>query len=102
LAVPVDFVVVDVSFISLKLVLPHLDRLIGPRATILALIKPQFEADRRNIKKGIVRDAAVHTAIRNDIAAFMTTLGWRPGRLMVSPILGGDGNREFFIEATRG
>jgi 23S rRNA (cytidine1920-2'-O)/16S rRNA (cytidine1409-2'-O)-methyltransferase len=102
LAMPVDFVVVDVSFISLKLVLPHLDRLIGPRATILALIKPQFEADRRNIKKGIVRDAAVHAAICDDIAAFMTTLGWRPGRLMESPILGGDGNREFFIEAARG
>ncbi|HEX8826953.1 MAG TPA: TlyA family RNA methyltransferase, partial [Xanthobacteraceae bacterium] len=102
LPVPVDFVVVDVSFISLKLVLPHLDRLVGPGATILALIKPQFEADRRDIKKGIVRDAAIHTAICNDIAAFMTTLGWRTGRLVQSPILGGDGNREFFIEVARG
>jgi 23S rRNA (cytidine1920-2'-O)/16S rRNA (cytidine1409-2'-O)-methyltransferase len=102
LPAPVDFVVVDVSFISLRLVLPHVDRLISLRAAILALIKPQFEADRRDIKKGIVRDAAVHTAICNDIAAFMTTLGWRPGRLMESPILGGDGNREFFIEAERG
>ncbi|MFY9838251.1 MAG: TlyA family RNA methyltransferase [Xanthobacteraceae bacterium] len=102
LPVPVGFVVVDVSFISLKLVLPHLDRLTSPSATILALIKPQFEAERRDIKKGIVRDAAVHATIRNDIAAFMTTLGWRTGRLMESPILGGDGNREFFIEAARG
>jgi 23S rRNA (cytidine1920-2'-O)/16S rRNA (cytidine1409-2'-O)-methyltransferase len=97
----VDFVVVDVSFISLKLVLPHLDRLIGSHAAVLALIKPQFEADRRDIKKGVVRDAAVHVAICKDIAAFMTTLGWRPGRVMASPILGGDGNREFFIEAAR-
>jgi 23S rRNA (cytidine1920-2'-O)/16S rRNA (cytidine1409-2'-O)-methyltransferase len=101
LPAPADFGVVDVSFISLKLVLPQLDRLIGPRAAILALIKPQFEAARRDIKKGIVRDAAVHAAICDDIAAFMTTLGWQPGRLMPSPILGGDGNREFFIEAAR-
>jgi 23S rRNA (cytidine1920-2'-O)/16S rRNA (cytidine1409-2'-O)-methyltransferase len=99
---PADFGVVDVSFISLKLVLPHLDRLTSPRATILSLIKPQFEADRRDIKKGIVRNPAVHAAICNDITAFIRTLGWRPGRHMESPILGGDGNREFFIEAARG
>ena len=102
LPAPADFGVVDVSFISLKLVLPYLDRLTSPHAAILALIKPQFEADRRDIKKGIVRDAGVHTAICDDIAAFMTTLGWRPGRLMESPIFGSDGNREFFIEAARG
>jgi 23S rRNA (cytidine1920-2'-O)/16S rRNA (cytidine1409-2'-O)-methyltransferase len=102
LPAPADFGVVDVSFISLKLVLPHLDRLTSPRATILALVKPQFEADRRDIKKGIVRDPAVHTAICDDIAAFIRTLGWRPGRFMESPILGGDGNREFFIGAARG
>jgi 23S rRNA (cytidine1920-2'-O)/16S rRNA (cytidine1409-2'-O)-methyltransferase len=102
LPAPADFGVVDVSFISLKLVLPHLDRLITRRAAVLALIKPQFEAGRRDIKKGIVRDAAVHATICDDIAAFTTTLGWRPGRVMQSPILGGDGNREFFIEAARG
>jgi 23S rRNA (cytidine1920-2'-O)/16S rRNA (cytidine1409-2'-O)-methyltransferase len=101
LPVPADFGVVDVSFISLKLVLPHLDRLLGLHATILVLIKPQFEADRGDIKKGIVRDATVHAAICENIAAFTKTLGWRPGRLMESPILGGDGNREFFIEASR-
>jgi 23S rRNA (cytidine1920-2'-O)/16S rRNA (cytidine1409-2'-O)-methyltransferase len=102
LPAPADFCVVDVSFISLKLVLPHLDRLTSPRAMILALIKPQFEADRRDIKKGIVRDPAVHAAVCDDIAAFIRTLGWRPGRLMQSPILGGDGNREFFIGVERG
>ena len=101
LPIPADFGVVDVSFISLKLVLPHLDRFIARRATILALIKPQFETDRHGIKKGIVRDPAVHAAICDDIAAFVTTLGWRPGRLMESPILGGAGNREFFVEAAR-
>jgi 23S rRNA (cytidine1920-2'-O)/16S rRNA (cytidine1409-2'-O)-methyltransferase len=102
LPAPADLAVVDVSFISLKLVLPYLDRLLGARATILALIKPQFEAARRDIKKGIVRNAAVQAAICDDIATMMATLGWRPGRPMDSPILGGDGNREFFIEAERG
>jgi 23S rRNA (cytidine1920-2'-O)/16S rRNA (cytidine1409-2'-O)-methyltransferase len=73
-----------------------------PRATLLALIKPQFEAARAAIKKGIVRDPRVHQAICEDIAAFLLTQGWRAGGRMASPILGGDGNREFFIEAERG
>ena len=101
LPAPADFGAVDVSFISLKLILPYLSRLLTSRAAMIALIKPQFEAERRNIKKGIVRDAAVHAAICDDIAAFITKLGWKPGRPMPSPILGGDGNREFFIEASR-
>jgi len=96
-----DFGAVDVSFISLKLILPYLSRLLTSHAAMIALIKPQFEAERRDIKKGIVRDAAVHAAICDDIAAFITKLGWQPGRVMPSPILGGDGNREFFIEASR-
>ena len=72
------------------------------RATLVALIKPQFEAGRRDVKKGIVRDAAVHTAVCNDIGAFLTALGWRVGGIAPSAIPGGDGNREFFIEAERG
>ena len=59
---PPDFATVDVSFISLKLVLPAIGKLLAPRANLVALIKPQFEAARRDIKKGIVRDAAVHAA----------------------------------------
>jgi 23S rRNA (cytidine1920-2'-O)/16S rRNA (cytidine1409-2'-O)-methyltransferase len=102
LPVPPDFAAIDVSFISLKLVLPHVSRLLQPTATLVALIKPQFEAPRRHIKKGIVRDAAVHAAICDDIARALTDLGWRVGGQMPSPILGGDGNREFFIEAQRG
>jgi 23S rRNA (cytidine1920-2'-O)/16S rRNA (cytidine1409-2'-O)-methyltransferase len=97
-----DFATIDVSFISLKLVLPALSKILAPRATLVALIKPQFEAARRDTKKGIVRDAAVHAAICDDISAFVTALGWRVGGVVPSPILGGDGNREFFIEATRG
>jgi 23S rRNA (cytidine1920-2'-O)/16S rRNA (cytidine1409-2'-O)-methyltransferase len=97
-----DFAAIDVSFISLKLILPHVSGLLTPSATLLALIKPQFEAGRRQLKKGIVRDAAVHAAVCDDIAALATNLGWRIGGPIASPILGGDGNREFFIEAERG
>ncbi len=101
LAEPLDFAVVDVSFISLKLVLPPIGKLLQARASIVALIKPQFEANRTDIKKGIVRAATVHQAVCDDIAAFVISLGWRVGGQMPSPILGGDGNSEFFIEAER-
>jgi 23S rRNA (cytidine1920-2'-O)/16S rRNA (cytidine1409-2'-O)-methyltransferase len=97
-----DFATVDVSFISLKLVVPAVGKILKARATLVALIKPQFEAGRRHVKKGIVRDPAAHTAICNDIGAFLASLGWRVGGVAPSAIFGGDGNREFFIEAERG
>jgi 23S rRNA (cytidine1920-2'-O)/16S rRNA (cytidine1409-2'-O)-methyltransferase len=97
-----DFASVDVSFISLKLVLPAVEKILQERAGLLALIKPQFEAGRRDSKKGIVREAAVHAAICADIEAFLCARGWRVGGVVPSPIPGGDGNREFFVEAERG
>ena len=97
-----DFATVDVSFISLKLVLPAIENLLAPRADLVALIKPQFEAARRDIKKGIVRDPAAHAAVCAEIEAFLATRGWRVAGVVPSPILGGDGNREFFVAAGRG
>ena len=97
-----DFASVDVSFISLKLVVPAMEKLLQQRASLLALIKPQFEAGRADIKKGIVRDGAVHAAVCADIEAFLSARGWRVRGIVPSPILGGDGNREFFVEAQRG
>jgi 23S rRNA (cytidine1920-2'-O)/16S rRNA (cytidine1409-2'-O)-methyltransferase len=97
-----DFAAVDVSFISLKQVLPAVEKLLRERATLVALIKPQFEAGRRAIKKGIVRDPAVHAAVCADIEAFLSARGWRVDGIVPSPILGGDGNREFLVEAERG
>jgi 23S rRNA (cytidine1920-2'-O)/16S rRNA (cytidine1409-2'-O)-methyltransferase len=97
-----DFGTVDVSFISLKLVLPAIGALLKQRAVLVALIKPQFETQRSAIKKGVVRNPSIHAAICGDIAAFLGTLGWRVGGVMPSPIFGGDGNREFLIEAERG
>jgi 23S rRNA (cytidine1920-2'-O)/16S rRNA (cytidine1409-2'-O)-methyltransferase len=97
-----DFATVDVSFISLKLVLPAVGALLRQRSTLIALIKPQFEAPRGATKKGVVRDPTFHAAICDDIAAFLPSLGWRVAGIMPSPILGGDGNHEFLIEADRG
>jgi 23S rRNA (cytidine1920-2'-O)/16S rRNA (cytidine1409-2'-O)-methyltransferase len=99
LAEPPSFITVDVSFISLKLVLPAALRLAHAPARLLALIKPQFEAGRRHIKKGIVRDPAVHAAVCDDIAQFVASRGWQVVGVVPSPIPGGEGNREFFIAA---
>jgi 23S rRNA (cytidine1920-2'-O)/16S rRNA (cytidine1409-2'-O)-methyltransferase len=97
-----DFATVDVSFISLKLVLPAIGALLKQRATLVALIKPQFETQRSAIKKGVVRNPSIHAAICNDIAVFLGSLSWRVDGIMSSPIFGGNGNREFLIEAERG
>ena len=95
-----DLVTVDVSFISLKLVLPPALKLVAHRTQLIALIKPQFEAGPARVKKGIVRDAAVHAAVCADITAFVTALGWRVLGVIPSPIEGGDGNAEFLLGAT--
>jgi len=101
LSEPPDLVSIDVSFISLKLVLPAALALANPRAQLIALIKPQFEAGREHLKKGIVRDAAVHAAVCDDIAVCVAALGWYVKGIIPSLIAGGDGNAEFLIGATR-
>jgi 23S rRNA (cytidine1920-2'-O)/16S rRNA (cytidine1409-2'-O)-methyltransferase len=97
-----DFITIDVSFISLKHVLPATLALAAPRAQLVALIKPQFETGGHHLKKGVVRDPAVHAAVCDDIAAFLGTLGCAQITTFPSPIAGSDGNREFFVGARRG
>ena len=97
-----DIVVIDVSFISLKAVLPVALSLAAAPMHLLALIKPQFEAARKHSKRGIIRDASVHREVCDDIAAFAATLGCTDIKVFPSPITGGDGNFEFFIGARRG
>ena len=94
-----DFVTVDASFISLKMLLPAVLELLQTPADLLALIKPQFEAGRTHVKKGIVRDPLVHSAVCDDIGSFVTSLGLRVRGIVASPISGGDGNHEFFMGA---
>jgi len=102
LAPPPAFVVIDVSFISLKLVLPPALAPARPPARLIALIKPQFEAGRAHVKKGVVREAAVLAAVGEEIAYAVAALGWSVKGTMASPILGRDGNREFLLGAKLG
>jgi 23S rRNA (cytidine1920-2'-O)/16S rRNA (cytidine1409-2'-O)-methyltransferase len=92
----------DVSFIGLDKVLPPVLALSTSRSELVALIKPQFEAGAARRKGGIVKDATVQTEICNSIAALVRSLGWDVLGLEPSPILGGDGNREFLIGARQG
>jgi 23S rRNA (cytidine1920-2'-O)/16S rRNA (cytidine1409-2'-O)-methyltransferase len=91
-----DCAVIDVSFISLRLVLPAVQRLVTPTAWVVALIKPQFEAGAEQVGKGgVVRDAAVHRAVLRDVLEFAAALGLTPAGLDRSPITGPAGNVEF-------
>ena len=97
-----DVVVIDVSFISLKAVLPVALSLAAAPMSLLALIKPQFEAARKHSKRGIIRNAMVHQEICDDIVAFAASLGCTDIQVFPSSITGGDGNIEFFLGARRG
>ncbi len=99
---PPDVVTIDVSFISLKLVLPAVIGLAARPADIVALIKPQFELTRADTKKGIVRDPELHRRVCVEIAGFAAALGLTGIVACDSPIAGADGNREFFIGARLG
>ncbi len=99
---PVDWVVADVSFISLEKALPGPLALARSGATLVALIKPQFEAGRAHIGRGgIVRDAGVHVAVRARICDWLEGRGWQVTGEAPSPIEGGDGNREFLVAARK-
>jgi 23S rRNA (cytidine1920-2'-O)/16S rRNA (cytidine1409-2'-O)-methyltransferase len=97
-----DIVVIDVSFISLKAVLPVALALAAAPMHLLALIKPQFEAGRKQAKGGIIRNAALHQEICDDIKGFAASLGCTDIQIFPSSIKGGDGNIEFFLGARRG
>ncbi len=94
---PVDLCVIDVSFISLTLVLPNAFDLITPNGVILALIKPQFELQREDVGKGgIVRDQELHRRAQDKIVAFVKHSGHVVTGIFPSAIKGADGNQEFF------
>ena len=99
---PPDWITIDVSFISLRLVLPPAMALARPGAILIALIKPLFEAGPGAVDKGgIIRDPALHQRVCDDIAKFVQAEGWELIGLTESPITGGDGNREFLIAARK-
>jgi 23S rRNA (cytidine1920-2'-O)/16S rRNA (cytidine1409-2'-O)-methyltransferase len=96
-----DIVTIDVSFISLRLVLPQLPPLLAPGAHIIALVKPQFEAGRAEVGKGgIVRDADVRARVVEEVASAAVALGLSRAGISESPITGMEGNREYLLHLT--
>ncbi|MGH7939089.1 MAG: TlyA family RNA methyltransferase, partial [Bryobacteraceae bacterium] len=95
---PIELCVIDVSFISLTLILPPAFELLTPDGVIVALINPQFELARADVGRGgIIRSPELHAKAQEKIATFARTLGARMAGLFPSPITGTDGNQEFFI-----
>jgi 23S rRNA (cytidine1920-2'-O)/16S rRNA (cytidine1409-2'-O)-methyltransferase len=98
----IDLAVIDASFISLKIVLPAVLKLLENKAQIMALIKPQFEAEKGEVgKRGVVNDPAIHDRVMQDISEFCKSLNLEVEGTCASPILGPAGNREFFILARK-
>ncbi len=99
---PPQAMVCDVSFISLRHVLPHVLPLAADSAWLAVLIKPQFEAGRDKVKKGAVKDVATQSEVCAAIIASVAALGWRSLGVVPSPIRGGDGAEEFLLGARHG
>lgn len=94
----IDFFSIDVSFISLKLILPELKRFCADRSECVALIKPQFEQGKHKVgKNGVVKDKKIHEKITADMRDFAAGLGYCGISVIPSPIKGGDGNTEFLM-----
>lgn len=100
---PLDICVMDLSFISVKLVLPAVCALLKEDAQLVCLIKPQFEAGREEVgKKGVVRDKAVHLSVIESVLSFAPTVGMTVMGLDFSPIKGPEGNREYLCYMKKG
>jgi 23S rRNA (cytidine1920-2'-O)/16S rRNA (cytidine1409-2'-O)-methyltransferase len=94
---PVGLATVDCSFISILKVLPAVARLLRSGGTVVALVKPQFEAGPKAAPRGVVRDPAVHETVLRRVVAETPPMGLRPGRVSASVLTGPEGNREFFV-----
>ena len=98
-----DMAVMDLSFISIRLILPAVHALLKPEGECVCLIKPQFEAGRADVgKKGVVRDRAVHERVLNEMLEFFPTAGYTLTGLDYSPIRGPEGNIEYLAHLKRG
>jgi 23S rRNA (cytidine1920-2'-O)/16S rRNA (cytidine1409-2'-O)-methyltransferase len=93
----VDLVVIDVSFISLRQILPVVPALLRPGADVVALVKPQFEAGRDEVRKGVIHDAEVRTRVLEEVSAAAAAIGLTPVASTPSPITGQKGNVEFLL-----
>jgi 23S rRNA (cytidine1920-2'-O)/16S rRNA (cytidine1409-2'-O)-methyltransferase len=99
LPTPVDLAVVDVSFISLDRILRPVATCFGPHGgRIVALVKPQFEAGRKQVRDGVVRDPQIHRQTLETVARYALGIGLKMRNAVASPLTGPAGNREFFLE----
>lgn len=94
---PVDVVAIDVSFISLRQILPAVPPLLNPGADVVTLVKPQFEAGRSEVRKGIIRDPAVHARVMDEVTSAAAEVGLTRVASAPSPITGQKGNVEFLV-----
>jgi 23S rRNA (cytidine1920-2'-O)/16S rRNA (cytidine1409-2'-O)-methyltransferase len=102
LPISADLAVIDVSFISLRLVLPRVRDLLSAPGDVVALVKPQFEVGKGAVGKGgVVRDAALHEQVLSELSGFATEIGYEVAGQIASPILGAKGNREFLLYLRR-
>jgi 23S rRNA (cytidine1920-2'-O)/16S rRNA (cytidine1409-2'-O)-methyltransferase len=102
LPIPADLAVIDVSFISLRLVLPRVAALLSPPGDVVALVKPQFEVGKGLVGKGgVVRDPAQHEQVLRELNGFAAELGYTVAGQIPSPLLGAKGNREFLMYLRR-
>lgn len=93
---PIDLAVIDVSFISLRLILPAIKPFLKAEGKVIPLIKPQFEAGRECIPKGgVIKDEGVHREVLDELRKYFKETGWRDAGFMPSPIKGASGNVEF-------
>jgi 23S rRNA (cytidine1920-2'-O)/16S rRNA (cytidine1409-2'-O)-methyltransferase len=102
LPVPADLAVIDVSFISLRLVLPRVRELLSPPGDVVALVKPQFEVGKGAVGKGgVVRDPEQHRQVLSELRHFAEESGYAIAGEIPSPVLGAKGNREFLLYLRR-
>ncbi|HXF69370.1 MAG TPA: TlyA family RNA methyltransferase [Thermoflexus sp.] len=99
---PVHLVTMDVSFISVRLILPNAHRWLVPEGHAIVLVKPQFEAGRSEVERGVVRDRAVHERVLRTLLEWSVDHGWWPRGLIPSPLLGPAGNIEFLLWLQKG
>ncbi|BAL80915.1 TlyA family RNA methyltransferase [Caldisericum exile] len=94
---PVDFITIDVSFISIIKILPNLLSILKDEGEIVSLIKPQFEGEPKYLKKGIVKEKSIHITILKELLKKVESIGFTVQNITYSPIRGGKGNIEFFF-----
>ena len=97
----IDFIVMDVSFVSISKILPAIDKFLTDKNAFVCLVKPQFEVGKRFLKNGIVKDITMHIKVLENVKDALSFYNMGIEKMTVSPILGGSGNKEFLIYVKR-